>query len=283
MDRSIVRPSLRDPEVSTRRAMDYLIYAIEIAMIYAGLAAIYGFVRGSTGDSAVRGVTIIMAALLVGFYFIAKFLNFYRIELLLSKSIDYLLFGLLIIFQPELRRGVVRLGQNRIFRKLVRGRDDMVTLIANATFRMARSRTGALMVIERGVGLSNYAERGTAIDARFSPELLDTIFFDGSPLHDGAIIIRGSRIVAAGCLFPLTENPTLSKRLGTRHRAGIGITEESDAVSIVVSEETGRVSIAARGELEQDLDREAFEKRLRDALSDIVAPENEPAAEEAQA
>ncbi|MCK6440497.1 MAG: diadenylate cyclase CdaA [Planctomycetes bacterium] len=259
--------------------MDYLIYAVEIAMIYAGLAVIYSFVRGSTGDSAVRGVTIIIAALLVGSYFIAKFLHFYRIELLLSKSIDYLIFGLLIIFQPELRRGVVRLGQNRIFRTLVRGRDDVVSMIAIATFRMARSRTGALMVIERGVGLSNYAERGTTIDAKFSSELLDTIFFDGSPLHDGGIIIRGSRIVAAGCLFPLTESPTLSKRLGTRHRAGIGITEESDAVSIIVSEETGRVSIAVRGELEQDLDREAFEKHLRNAMSDVALSDRELAGE----
>ena len=248
--------------------MEILIPIIEVAMIYVGLAAIYGFVRGSTGDSAVRGMTFIIAGMLIFFYIIATNLNFYRIELLLGKLLDYLLFALIVIFQPELRRGVVRLGQNRIFGRLVRGKEDVVGMLCQATFRLARSKTGALIVVERGVGLSNYAERGTAVDAKLTPELLDTIFYGGSPLHDGGVILRGTRIVAAACLFPLTDNVNVSKRLGTRHRAGIGISEESDGISVIVSEETGRVSIAVRGELFQDLDREEFEQRLRDALAD---------------
>lgn len=241
---------------------------IEIAMLYLGLLTIYNFMRGSAGDTALRGVVILVAAMLVSFYIIATNLKLYRIELVLGKLLDYLLFVLIVIFQPELRRAVIRLGQNQIFGKLVRGKDDVVATLSTAVFRLARSRTGALIAVERGVGLNNFAEHGTLIDAKLTPELLETIFFPDSPLHDGAVIVRGTRVVAAGCLLPLTENVTVSKRLGTRHRAAIGVGEETDAIGIVVSEETGRVSITAKGELHQDLDREAFERHMREALLD---------------
>jgi diadenylate cyclase len=118
------------------------------------------------------------------------------------------------------------------------------------------------------VGLRNYVERAVELDANFSPELLDTIFYPGSALHDGAVIMRGSRVLAAGCLFPLTENPDVSKRLGTRHRAGLGLSEETDALVIVVSEETGQVSVAQRGELMQDLSRDQLERLLRENIGE---------------
>ncbi|MCC6464720.1 MAG: TIGR00159 family protein [Planctomycetes bacterium] len=245
---------------------EYIVYAVEILLIYLFLLVVYNFVRGSSGDSALRGVAILFTILLIAIYLVADSLGLYRIELLLEKVVDYLFLGVIVVFQPELRRGLTRLGQNPWLNRLVTRRDDMIPRIAQAVFRLARAKTGALMAVERGVGLRNYVERGIELDARFSAELVDSIFYPGNPLHDGAIIMRGGRVVAAGCLFPLTENPDLGKRMGTRHRAGIGLSEETDALVIVVSEETGRVSVAQRGQLETDLSRERLEQVLRAAI-----------------
>ena len=257
----------------------YAIYGVEIILIYLFLLLIYQFVKGSTGDSALRGVAILFTILLVGLYVVADTLGLYRVEALLEKVVDYLFIAVIIVFQPELRRGLTRLGQNRIFTRLLASRDDAVPRIVASIFRLARAKTGALIAIERGIGLRNYVERGVELDAAFSPELVDSIFFPGSTLHDGAVIMRNARIVAAGCLFPLTENPDISKRLGTRHRAGIGLSEETDALVIIISEETGRVSVALRGELEQDLSRDRLERILRDNIGDVIAPTpTEPAA-----
>lgn len=249
---------------------EHLIYGFEILLIYGFLLLVYKFVKGSTGDSALRGVAIIFTVLLVGIYLVAERLGFYRIEILLEKVVDYLFIAVLVVFQPELRRGLSRLGQNRLFLRILARREDMVPRLVATVFRLARAKTGALIAVERGVGLRNYIERGIELDALTSPELIDTIFYPGNPLHDGAIIMRGSRVVAAGCLFPLTENPDISKRLGTRHRAGIGLSEETDALVIVVSEETGKVSVAMKGELQQDLSREQLEHVLRENLGDAL-------------
>lgn len=242
---------------------EYAIYGIEIALIYLFLLLVYRFVKGSSGDSALRGVAILFTILLLAVYFVADAVGMYRIAKLLEKVVDYLFIGVIVVFQPELRRGLTRLGQNQVFNRFLSRRDDVIPKIVASVFRLARAKTGALIAVERGVGLRNYVERGIELDAVFSAELIDSIFFNGNPLHDGAIIVRGSRVVAAGCLFPLTENPDIGKRLGTRHRAGIGLSEETDALVIIVSEETGRVSVALRGELAQDLSREQLEKTLR--------------------
>ncbi|MHC4839539.1 MAG: diadenylate cyclase CdaA [Planctomycetota bacterium] len=247
-----------------------IIYGVEITLIYLFLLIVYRFVKGSTGDSALRGVAILFTALLIGVYYAADTLHLYRIETLLEKVVDYLFIGVIVVFQPELRRGLSRLGQNRAFSKLLAPREDIMPRLVASVFRLARGKTGALIAIERGVGLRNYVERAVQMDAAFSPELVDNIFYPGSPLHDGAVIIRGSRVLAAGCFFPLTENADISKRLGTRHRAGIGLTEDSDALVIIVSEETGKVSVALRGELNQDLSRDQLEKILREQLGDVL-------------
>lgn len=246
----------------------HVVPVIEILMIDVGLLMVYRFIRGSTGDSALKGISILLGATALTFYVLATNFELFRIKLLMQEVITYLIFAMIVIFQPELRRGVVRLGQNRIFGRLMPGKTDMVAVLTEGVFKLARNRTGALIAIERGVGLRDYAERGTQIDAHLSPELLDTIFHVGGPLHDGAVIIRGMRVIAAGCLFPLTDNMAISKRLGTRHRAGIGISEETDGISVIVSEETGRVSIAVRGELYQDLDRDSFDRALRTTIYD---------------
>jgi diadenylate cyclase len=172
----------------------------------------------------------------------------------------------IVVFQPELRRGLTRLGQNRAFGRLITRKEDVIPRLVASVFRLSRAKTGGLIALERGVGLRNYVERATELDAKFSAELIDSIFYDGNPLHDGAVIMRGGRVVAAGCLFPLTENPDIGKRLGTRHRAGIGLSEETDALVLIISEETGRVSLADRGELTQDLNREQLERTLRAKL-----------------
>ncbi|MBZ0136602.1 MAG: diadenylate cyclase CdaA [Planctomycetes bacterium] len=250
---------------------EYIIYGVEIALIYLFLTVVYKFVKGSTGDSALRGVAIIFTVLLIGIYLVADTLGLYRIEKLLEKVVDYLFIAVIVVFQPELRRGLSRLGQNRVFNRLLAAKEDVIPKLVASIFRLARAKTGGLIAVERGVGLRNYVERGIEIDANFTPELLDSIFYPGNPLHDGAIIMRGSRVVAAGCLFPLTENPDISKRLGTRHRAGIGLSEETDALVVVVSEETGKVSVAIKGDLQQDLSRDQLEKVLRENMGTVVS------------
>ncbi|MBX3473222.1 MAG: diadenylate cyclase CdaA [Planctomycetes bacterium] len=242
---------------------EYAIYGIEIALIYLFLLVVYRFVKGSSGDSALRGVAILFTVLLLAVYFVADAVGMFRIAKLLEKVVDYLFLGVIVVFQPELRRGLTRLGQNQVFNRFLSRKDDVIPKLVQSVFRLSRAKTGALIAIERGVGLRNYVERGIEIDAVFTQELVDSIFFLGNPLHDGAIIVRGSRVMAAGCLFPLTENPDIGKRLGTRHRAGIGLSEETDAIVIIVSEETGRVSVAIRGELTPDLSREGLERMLR--------------------
>lgn len=262
---------------------EYLIYGIEITLIYMFLYFVYRFVKGSTGDSALRGVAILFTLLLISIYLVADTLGLYRIEKLLEKVVDYLFIAVIVVFQPELRRGLSRLGQNRVFYRLLPKREDVIPKIVASIFRLSRGKTGGLIAIERGVGLRNYVERGIELDATFSPELVDSIFYPGNPLHDGAVIMRGSRVVAAGCLFPLTENPDISKRLGTRHRAGIGLSEETDALVIVVSEETGKVSVALKGELQQDLSRDQLEKLLREHLGDVMRSQQSDAHAAVQA
>ena len=190
---------------------------------------------------------------------------------------------LVIIVQPELRRALVRLGQTRIFGMFLKGETEgMVDEVVKAALRMSRRKIGALIAIEREVGLKNYIERGTAIDAVITNELLSTIFFPGSDLHDGAVIVQKERVAAAGCLFPLSDNPNLGNVLGTRHRAAVGITEETDAIVVVISEETGTVSFAHGGRLQRSLDVQQLRGLLRkyyaqleeaEAYEAVVEPE----------
>lgn len=178
------------------------------------------------------------------------------------------LVALVVIFQPELRRALEHLGRSR-FVNIMNDIDKedakrMVTEMVNAVETMSASRTGALMVIEKEITLNDIVETGTVIDARISAEMIGNVFYEGAPLHDGAMIIRGSRLYAAGCVLPLTQNKELSKELGTRHRAGIGITENSDALVIIVSEETGVISMAQNGVLTRFMDGKSIEKILLD-------------------
>ena len=176
------------------------------------------------------------------------------------------LMALVVIFQPELRRALEYLGRSKITNVFSQvDKEEAKRIIAEfvrAIESMSASRTGALIVIERETQLNEIVETGTVIDAAISEQLIGNIFYEGSPLHDGALIVRGERLRAAGCVLPLTQNKELSKELGTRHRAGIGITENSDALVLIVSEETGVISIAQHGKLTRFLDIKTVEKTL---------------------
>jgi diadenylate cyclase len=212
---------------------------------------------------------------LIVVFFVSK-LRLFRLEYLIGR--DVLTFFLLIavLFQPEIRRLLLRLGEAPMFRWLFHVEAPIASEIVSAVFTLSQRKIGALIVIEREVGLATVIEGGTPMNAAVSSELIVTIFWPGSPLHDGAVVVRGNRIAAAGCLLPLTEQPGLAKTLGTRHRAAIGITEESDALSIVVSEETRQVSVVHRGQLRMGLDREQLRKVLEESLIETVsaAPAN---------
>src|SRR6185503_19923210 len=176
------------------------------------------------------------------------------------------------------RRGLVRLGEYPFIKLFIKREVNVLDEIVEAVVRCAKKKVGALIALEREIGLGPYIEGGVKCDAEVRSELIDTIFFPGTALHDGAIIIQDQRIAAAGCLFPLTDNPSISKALGTRHRAAIGLTEESDAVTIVVSEETGQISVGVDGELHRNLDKEALEAMLRRL---VVSNNSTAAADEA--
>ncbi|CAN5832424.1 diadenylate cyclase CdaA [soil metagenome] len=207
--------------------------------------------------------------LLVAVYFIARVLNLDLLRYLLENLFEFGAIAALVVFQPELRSALAHLGQNRILRLFNRlEENEIAEEVVQATAELSRAKVGAILAIEREMGLTEYAETGTPLHARVSAALLSTIFTPYSPLHDGAVIVRGDMIIAAGAILPLTQFAVVDKSLGTRHRAALGLSEETDALVIVVSEETSQISIALRGQLERNVDRD----RLLEALSWANAP-----------
>ena len=241
------------PLISVTSVIDVLLVAIiiyQLAML----------IRGRRAAPVLFGVLILGIVYLLSAYF--------RLELLrtvLARLAPYTPVALIVIFQSELRRLLSRLGRGNIpwMNSRLERRDTLRDVVL-AVRALASNSTGALIVIERDIGLRTFMESGLKLDACVSSDLLGCIFAPGNPLHDGAVIIHRDRIAAAACFLPLTMNPHLSRSLGTRHRAAIGITEEADCISVIVSEETGRISIAAFGELEFDVDLERLEQRLTD-------------------
>jgi diadenylate cyclase len=234
-------------------------------MIYAILT----FLRGSRGAGILRGLGLGVGLMVLLVLALAEALGLRNLEWLIGHMLEVFILALVIIFQPELRSALVRVGQSPFFTSFVHESWDASQQITQAVMALSRERTGALIALQRSVGLKNFTEGGIRLDAEVTAELLVSIFKPSSPLHDGAVVIRGDRLVAAACLFPLSENPNIEPRLGTRHRAAVGVTEESDAVTIVVSEETGHVSIAQNGDLTQDVD----EATLRTTLHAVSSGE----------
>lgn len=221
---------------------------IEIFLIAFLIYKIIGWFRGSKAGTIIKGIVV-----LVGFTVLASILHFDAILWLLQNSLTFGITAALIIFQPELRRALEELGKGNFIASLftfdtTEGTElfdeQVITEIGRAATEMSRTKTGALIVIERGISLQDYEKTGILIDGKVSSQLLVNIFEHNTPLHDGAVIIRGNRIVAATCYLPLTASQDLSKELGTRHRAAVGISEVTDSYTIVVSEETGAISLA---------------------------------------
>src|SRR2546425_3516579 len=205
--------------------------------------------------------------LVIVFYYFARWAQLETVTWILTNVVPYFVFVIIVIFQHEIRRALARFGQAPLFAGFSSiNRNEFYDEIILAVTTLASNQTGALIVIERDIGLKTYIESGIALDAALSYDLLVTVFNPSVPLHDGAVIVQNGRIAAAACFLPLTVNPRLSRELGTRHRAAIGVTEETDAVAIIVSEETAAISFAHDGEIERFLDPETLRLRLRDAF-----------------
>ena len=231
---------------------------------------IYGIITmiQTTGAARIAKSIVIILALTV----LTQLLNMYLMNYLLDKILEIGLIALVIMFQPELRRMLEKLG-GKSFREVLsmkeeqREIDRVISQTVSACETMSRERTGVLIVFERDTSLMDYQKSGTVIDAQVSSELLRNIFFTKAALHDGAVIIRNERIAAAGCVLPLTQNRNISSDLGTRHRAAIGMSEVSDAVVVIVSEETGTISVAVSGMLKRHLAPQTLEKLLLNELA----------------
>lgn len=221
------------------------------------------FVRKTNSYNLAKGLVVMLVILWISYFFRLKMINY-----LLRKAVELGLIALLILFQPELRRVLERMGSNFSSGRQASANetDTAITQTVLACSDMSESRTGALIIFERNVKLNDIMSTGTIINANTTAELIKNIFFDKAPLHDGAVIIRDGRVAAAGCVLPLTQNKNLSKDLGMRHRAGIGLSEQSDAVVVIVSEETGAVSVALEGMLKRHLAPGTIDKLLRGEL-----------------
>jgi len=242
-------------DLGVRDLLDILVVAVLIYYILL-------LFKGTRGLQITLGV---MGLLLV--YYLARILELQMVETLFSNFFINFILAAIIIYQREIRRGLAALGRGRFFLPLFTSpqRAHLNGLVAT-TAHLSREKTGALIVLEREIGLRNYIETGVKLDALVGNDLLLSIFSPGCPLHDGAIIVQDDRVAAAGCYLPLTTSPDLGRRLGSRHRAGLGISEETDAISIIVSEETGRVAVAFQGNLIQDLEGPRLLALLRELM-----------------
>jgi len=235
---------------------------VDILIVAVILYKVYEMLQDTRAITLVKGLIVLMIVTLV-----AGFLELHVISWLLQKSVQLLFVALPIVFQPELRRALERLGQGR-FLGLdqyldVEEANSITNEIDKAVFNMADKKIGALLVIEKNVGINEIIDTGIKIEGLITTEFLMNVFIPNTPLHDGAAVVRGKRLVAAGCYLPLTENRSLSSELGTRHRAAIGLSEQCDAVIIIVSEETGVVSVAENGRIERYMSHDSLRQRIR--------------------
>ncbi len=252
--------------------------ALELAVIWVVVLVVYRFLRGTRGARVIKGVALI---LVVGVFAIQIFSQdgaFERLNLLYSKALPIISLILIIVFQPELRRALVRLGEARLFKQTGLRRARVIEELVSAMQYLSRNKIGALIAIERRVGLRGIVEQGTRLDAEVTKQLLDTIFWPGSALHDMGVVIQGDRIVAAGVQFPLADGESIPQELGSRHRAAIGLSQETDALILIVSEETGTISIAERGELTRGLSADDLRPILSKGFGSVTITPKDPDA-----
>jgi diadenylate cyclase len=239
-----------------------LLDIVDIVIVAFVLYESYIMIKDTRAVALLKGLIVLLAATLV-----SKWLGLNVINWLLQKTMTVVLVALPIVFQPELRRALEQLGQGNLFGKNVFLDEEqtmsLLNELAKALTVLARNKIGALVVLEREIGLNDYIDTGLKVDGLVSSEFLINVFIPNTPLHDGAVIIRGNRMMAAGCLLPLSDDRDLNKELGTRHRAAIGITEQTDAIVVVVSEETGIISVARGGHLLRYLDANDLKDKLQ--------------------
>lgn len=233
-------------------------------------------IRRTSSGGVAKGILLLVAAL-----WVSSFLRLYTVNFLLSKVVEWGVLALVILFQPEIRRFLEQVGRSSLGKVFAQREernelDSAITQTVEAYTSLSRSKTGALMVFERKNMLDDAIKTGTALDCTVNAELLKNIFWNKAPLHDGAVIVRSGRIVGAGCMLPMSGNVNLSRDLGMRHRAGIGASEQTDAVVAVVSEETGSISVAVGGMLKRHLSPDTLERLLRNELLPEQEQEEEP-------
>jgi diadenylate cyclase len=249
------------------RLLRYWKPALEIALLGAGIYFFLKLFRRTRGAAVFTGLVI--ALVVVGG--ITRVFELNVLSWIFGHVLTWLAIALLVIFQPELRRALAQIGSQQIFTGNQRGQ-FLVDVLVETARSLSQKRCGGLMAIERDIGFRGVIETGVPIGARASAELLTTIFFPNTPLHDGGVVLRGDQIVAASCVFPLSQQHDISKSLGMRHRAAVGLTEETDAVVVVVSEQTGEISVAQQGHLMHGMDLDG----LRSFLQTALAPSREP-------
>jgi diadenylate cyclase len=248
-----------------------VISVIDILLVGIVIYEFLALIKGTRASLMVVGV----AGLGLAFY-LSRLGNLAALNWLTSTLLPYTVFALIVVFAAEIRQALARLGRGLTLSRNAGSEADAYDDIVLAANLFCQNQTGALIVIEREIGLRTYIESGVPLDARLSYDLLATIFRPSAPLHDGAVIVQNDRIAAAACFLPLSMNPVLSTQLGTRHRAGIGVTEETDAIAVIVSEETGSISLAVSAKIERDLSVEQLRDRLGELLRRYVPPSTLP-------
>jgi len=243
----------------------YVVNLLDILLVWFLIYKLFNIIRGTKAIQLLKGIFVIVVV-----RSLASLLGLNTLQWLTEQVMTWGVLAIIIIFQPELRRALEQLGRGKLFTRNNSPEDNeqerLVEEIVKASAYMAKRRIGALISIEKETGLGDYIETGIPLEAHISSELLINIFIPNTPLHDGAVILQDNRVEAAACYLPLSESPFISKELGTRHRAAIGISEVTDCITIVISEETGSVSITKSGELYRNLDQETFRKMLLEEL-----------------
>ncbi len=245
---------------------------LQVGFFAIGIYLILRFLRETRGSGVIRGLSFVLAFVMISFMTLIEWLQLEELALVFGYVGNVAIIGLIVVFQPEIRSAIVRLGQTNLFGRFLKREVQILSRLLRSVARLSRDQIGALIAIERQQGLTTLAETGINIDAELNSYLIESVFYPGNSLHDGALIVRDDRIVAASCLLPLSQNPEVDKRLGTRHRAALGLAEETDALVIVVSEETGKISVAVGGKLYHGLSLEELESMIKGSLNEKGGP-----------
>lgn len=253
------------------KLLNYLSYIVDILLVWFVIYKLIMVIRGTKAVQLLKGIIVIVLVRIL-----SSFLGLITLQKLMDQALTWGFLAIIIIFQPELRRALEQLGRGRFFSRSnipeEEEQNHTIEAIVKAVQYMAKRRIGALITVERETGMGDYIETGIPLHSQISNELLINIFIPNTPLHDGAVIVQKNQVAAAACYLPLSESPFISKELGTRHRAALGISEVTDGITIVVSEETGSISLTKNGELHRDLNQESFQELLKLELKTNAKP-----------